>query len=163
MHATPPPPPPHALVQMVRQLSGRENAAVRYLTPQQQRRMNVPNALVDAVPVRGNKMRPSRYMFVPQSTWQAADALTRDTGVNWPMESQALALMTLLHEAGHLRGGKHWQNERRQQAFALDKYLWAAKRLGIERDRRRAMFQYALDYTNKLPRDYRPLRPRSLP
>lgn len=158
MSETPP------LIRLLQTLSGREDAALRYLTPQQQRRMNVPNAMVDAIPVPGsNRLRPSRYMWMPQGTYQALEALTRDTGVVWPENTQATALMTLLHEAGHMRGGKFWQNERRQQAFALDKYLWAAKQLGIEKEKRRRMYQQVLKYTNSLPPDYRPLRPRELP
>lgn len=153
---TQPAPTPMSLIDMVRQLSGRQNASIRYLTPAQAKRMNVPNALVDPVMKNGKIVGASRIMYMPQGTYQALDSLTRDTGVSWPEKTQAIALMTLLHEAGHMRSLKNWQNERRQQRFALAKYMWATKQLGIDPERAARMYDHVVKYTRTLPSDYQP-------
>lgn len=150
----------NALIDMLKRLTGRNRPAIRALTPEQATRMNVPNALVDPR-VRGGKVRGAdRIMFMPQGTYQALESLTRDTGVNWGMESQANALMTFLHEAGHMRNGPKWQNERRQQRFALGHMVSAAKQLGVDPDKAQKMYEWAVEYTRKLPKDY---HPRNLP
>ena len=151
-------PPPSPIVDFARWASGRPQASVRILSPEKARYMNVPNAMVDAVPTKGrpNKLRASRYMFVPQSIGQAFDSLIKDTGVTWPEETQALSLMTLLHEARHLRNGKYWQSERRAQAWALGHYMQAANRIGVDPEKAARMYQYVQKYTQSLPPDYRP-------
>ena len=158
MAATPPPPSSPPLVQMLRHLTGRPKAGLRYLTPEQAKRMNVPNALVDPRMKNGKIVGASNRMFMPQGTYQALESLTKDTGVTWPEETQALALMTFLHEAGHMRSGKNWQNERRQQAFALGHYLSSAKRLGVDPEKAARMYDAVVKYTQSLPSDYRPRR-----
>lgn len=158
MAATPPPPPP--LIEIARLLSGRQNATIRFLTPAQQKQMNVPNALVDPRLKNGKIVGSSHVMYMPQGTYQALESLTKDTGVNWPEKTQALALMTLIHESGHMRSGKHWQNERRQQRFALGKYMGIAGRLGIDPEKAKRMYDEVVRYTNNdLPKDYRPRMP----
>lgn len=153
-----PAPPPMSLIDMVRHLSKRQNAAIRYLTPAQAKRMNVPNALVDPVMKNGKIVGASRIMYMPQGTYQALDSLTRDTGVTWPEKTQAIALMTLLHEAGHMRSLPNWQNERRQQRFALDRYMWATRKLNIDPERAARMYDHVVKYTRSLPQDYQPRR-----
>jgi len=107
----------------------------------------------------GKIVGASNVMFMPQGTWQALDSLTRDTGVVWPEKTQAQALMTLIHEAGHLRSGKYWQNERRQQQFALSRYKGVARRLGIDPEKAKRMYDEVVRYTRQeLPEDYQSRR-----
>lgn len=148
--------PPHPITELARWASGRPGVGVRYVTPKQAKQKNIPNALVDPR-FRGGKIRgPEQFMYIPQSTFQAFESLTKDTGVVWPEKTQAIALMTVLHEARHLRGGPKWTSEVRAQDRALNLYKQAARRLGLPPDKTERMFDIVLKYTQSLPPDYRP-------
>lgn len=150
---------PAPFVQFVRDLSGRPNARVRFVNEKVAQRYGNWGATTPPRVAKGERFRlePKGVMYIPKSTAQAWESLTHDTGVQWSPESQARALLTLIHEARHLQGAKHSWDEGRVEKWALRQFTpTAVKRMGLDRARALDLLAKAIEYHNTLPKSYRP-------